>query len=304
MRFTPALLVLIMFVVVGGLIAAYVAKTIFASEEAPAEEERRTIPMAAGDIKPGTFITEAHIADGLIPPSEIDGSMILRQQVVVGRYAKEAIPARSPFRLGDLQDPGYRPSIQVKEGMRAVSVGISDSSDVVEGLLDPGDFVDVHMTVSNHPDRRIRGGLTMTLFRGVKILAVSSRSGVADSPTAITLELTPEQANIMILARDRGDITLTLNPDGLGTGVVDVPESDRATLEQILGLRPTPEPEPPLEIEHFDGSRRDVLYFNDGRRVWRSQIDTPGNDLNYNPINGRPDREPAPKDEKKVAPTA
>ncbi|QDT65380.1 Flp pilus assembly protein CpaB [Calycomorphotria hydatis] len=268
MKLTPAFLSLVMFVVVGGLIAAYVAKSLFATEEAPAPPAKTTIPMAMADIPAGTIITEAHIGSGFINPNDVEPTMLRNNRVIIGRVAKNDIPANTAFHSIDMHPPGYREPLHVREGMRAVSVSIDRSSDVVSGLINPGEYVDVHMTVDQHPDPRVNGGLTLTLFRGVQIIAMTgSDNGGGFDANSVTLELTPEQANIMILARDRGAITLTLNPDGQGDGVVDVPDEHRATLEQILGLRALPEPERPFQTEHFDGSARQVLEWRDNRRI-------------------------------------
>ena len=53
-RLTPATLTILMFGLVGLLVAGYVAKNLFAREEKKPQVQNRTIPMALVDIEPGT----------------------------------------------------------------------------------------------------------------------------------------------------------------------------------------------------------------------------------------------------------
>lgn len=276
---TPARITLMMLVVVGGLIAAYVAKGLLATEQAAPEVEMRNVPMAIADLPPGTVVTEAHVGAGRITESEIQPGMLLNERAIIGRVVKETIPAATPITSTQLYQPGERPPLKVGPGMRAVSVSLSAVVDMVDGLVKPGEFVDIHMTPNNADsgDRRFRGGLTLTLFKGVKVIAINRNIQQGDVDrvgNSVTLELTPEQANIMILARDRGDITMSFNPEGKGTGGVAVSSENRATLDEILGLKPLPKPTPPLVTESYRGSLRETTSFRDGKRSDLS----PGND--------------------------
>ena len=266
-RATPALLSLIMFLVVGGLIALYIGKTLWASDEPEARVAITTIPMALADLEPGTTLSEAHIGLGKLPADQVTPDMLLTNRVLLGRVVKKKIEAGEPFRPDFLFAPGVRPPLDVAEGMRAVSVEVDGSSGIVDGLISPGQFVDAHLTVTGNSDPRLENGLTLTLFKGVQVLAMNGAAGMSRGQNTVTLELTPMQANVMILAQDRGKLTLTYNPDGRGTGVVAVPNEDRATLEQILGLRPIPPVEPPFRSEHFSGASRNVMEWQDGRRT-------------------------------------
>lgn len=272
-RLTPALLTLLLFVVVGGLIAAYVVKTLFAGEDVQASVATRNLPVLVSDLPPGTQVTDAHLGIGTFRSDQLQPGMLINQNSIVGRVTKNAIQAASPIMSDDLYQPGQFPPLKVSAGMRAVALSLTDATQIVDGLVTPGEHVDVHLTVkSNDADADsdlLRGGLTQTLFRGVKVLSVNKRyqsAGVDPVTNSVTLELTPAQANIMILARDRGDVTLVNTPDGRGHGVVDVADENRATMEEILNLRPRPTPPAPFETETFNGSSRGRNQFRNGRR--------------------------------------
>ncbi len=278
---TPAKLSMFMFVVVGGLIAAYVAKNLLATEEKATVVQTRTVPMALAELKPGTVIGPAHIGSGRIKVTDLAPEMLLNEQGLLGRVVKAKINAANPIFSSQLYLPNEHPPLPVGKGMRAVSVSVGSSTALVDGLIRPGEYADIHLTPSNNAssDPRFRGGLTLTLFKGVKLLAInqSNSSGVQSDRLAntVTLELTPEQANIMILASNRGDVTLSYNPEGKGTGGVAVSSADRATLDEILGLKPLPKPAKPFVTEVYKGGARSSYSFRNGVRTDSNSMSAP-----------------------------
>ncbi|HUE12986.1 MAG TPA: Flp pilus assembly protein CpaB [Planctomycetaceae bacterium] len=281
-RLTPAAVTLMTVVVIGLLVTAYFAKMLLAEEpkaqlvEAPKRPkiEFREIPMALGTLEPGTQVTAAHLGTGPVRADAVEPETLLSGRGLIGRVVRERIQAATPIRSGQLYQPGERPPLAVEPGMRAVSVSCSHRGSFVGGLLQKGQSVDVYLTphLDETGDARFRGGLTITLLSGVRVLAVGGSSEIGstgtDSVDTVTLELTPEQANILILARAKGEIALSYNPDGKGSGGVAVKSQDRATMEEILGLtRPdAPAPAPrissrPFTSETYKGSARTRLQF-------------------------------------------
>lgn len=286
-RLTPAAVTLMTVVVIGLLVTAYFAKLLLAEEpktrliegpETPAAEFRE-IPMALGTLEPGTRVTAAHLGAGRVRADSLEPETLLSERGLIGRVVKEPIQAATPIRSSQLYQPGERPPLEVSPGMRAVSVSFSPRGSFVGGLLRNGQFVDVYLTPhsENARDPRLRGGLTLTLFSGVRVLEVGGTSEAASAngdPAAsdshtVTLELTPEQANMLILAREKGEIALSYNPDGKGSGTVAAKNRDRATMDEILGLDQTNAPPPvwpaaatPFTSETYKGSARTGLQFD------------------------------------------
>lgn len=269
-RLTPAALTMLMLVVVGLLVVGYVAKNLLARDEAPPSDPILTVPMALADLEPGTVITEAHIALGRLRESQLVPETIQSNEVLIGRVVKEKIHAARPILTTNLYSPGEFPPLQLEPGQRAVAIALDDSTSAVDGLVRPGEYVDVHFTPASYRDQDRTGGLTMTLFKGVKVLAInrSTYGGTAAGRggTTVTLALTEEQANILIQARDKGGLTLTYTPEGRGNGGVAVSREDRATLDEILGLEPLAENRP-FTSEVFHGGSRTVNEFQNGRRT-------------------------------------
>jgi pilus assembly protein CpaB len=281
-RLTPAAVTLMTVVVVGVLVTAYFAKMLLAEEpkallvEAPKTPsvQFREIPIALGTLEPGTRVTAAHLGAGRVRADALEPETLLSERSVIGRVVKARIQAATPIRSGQLYQPGERPPLAVSPGMRAVSVSFSARGSFVGGLLRKGQSVDVHLTphLDDSGETRFHGGLTITLLSGVRVLAVGgeseSDSTTPESVNSVTLELTPEQANILILAREKGEIALSYNPDGKGSGGVAVKNQDRATMEEILGLSRSESSAPPPRIssrpftsEFYKGSARTTLQF-------------------------------------------
>jgi pilus assembly protein CpaB len=282
-RLTPAAVTLMTFVVVGLLVTAYFAKMLLAEEptallvesaKTPPVEYRQ-VPMALGTLEPGTRVTPAHLGTGRVRADTLEPETLLSERGLVGRFVKEPIQAATPIRSSQLYQPGEHPPLAVGPGMRAVSISFSPRGSFVGGLLRAGEYVDVHLTprLDDPSDGRFRGGLTITLLGGVRVLAVAdggsgAESTRTDSINTVTLELTPEQANMLILAREKGEIALSYNPDGKGSGGVALKNQDRATMEEILGLnRPdAPVSAPrlsarPFISQSYKGATRTTLQF-------------------------------------------
>jgi pilus assembly protein CpaB len=266
-----------MLAIVGLLVTAYVAKNLLARTELPPEDPIVTIPMPLADLQPGTLITDGHIATGRLRNSMMTPETIRAKAIVIGRVVKVPLSAAQPILTTDLYPPGEFPPLELGPGMRAVSISVS-SGGTVDGLIRTGHYVDVHFTPASYRDLDQTGGLTMTLFDGVKVLAMNRSTGsaaLARSENSVTLELTEQQANIVILAQEKGDLTLTYTDEGPGDGGVGVSREDRATLEEILDLSPLPDPERPFETEIFYGGDRSVLQFDDRRRIDSSGTPAP-----------------------------
>jgi pilus assembly protein CpaB len=148
--------------------------------------------------------------------------------------------------------------------MRAVSIDMGDAATVAG--LKTGQYVDVHFTPASIDDP-VKGPFTMTLFKGVKVLALGAGAANSRGSNGVTLELTPEQANILILAKDKGALQLTYTPEGKGSGGVELEDADRATLAEILGLSKPKAEKPPFVTEIFSGSGRRTQLFQNGQRT-------------------------------------
>jgi pilus assembly protein CpaB len=244
-RLTPAGVSTMMVVVVGALVTAYFAKLMRAEEPhvpialtTPNQVEYGSVPTAAGNLEPGTVITAAQLTTGRVRVAALDSDVLLQDRLAIGRTVKERIAAGSIIRTSRLYSPGETAQLSVSRGMRAVSIPLPRNLASMGGLLKPGQYVDVYLTPRNDAgnDGRLHGGMTLTLFRGVRLLSVATGDLSDEASGGVTLELTPEQATMLILAREKGSLALSYNPEGKGEGGLALKNRDRATLDEILGL--------------------------------------------------------------------
>ncbi len=271
MKLTPAKVTMMMLVAVGGLIGIYVIKGLFAVEKKVVRPQTVNLPLATAYLAPGTKISDTHIGLGPYPVRELKEDHLRTTRVTVGRVVKKGIQPGSPLRGSDLYEPGENSPLEVAEGKHAISITVKNPTDMLDGLVKPGDYVDVHFTLDSQSaggldERLVRlGGVSVTLLKGVRVLAVNKgfrQSPVLPTGNSITLELEPSQTNVLLVAQTRGTISFSFNPDGEGTGGIVLNNTDRATLWEILGLKKTvpkpevkpEEPEKPFITETYRGT--------------------------------------------------
>ncbi len=130
------------------------------------------------------------------------------------RIALRAIAANEPIQASKVSGPGGRSTLSgvVTTGMRAISLRSGDVAGVA-GFVLPGDRVDILLT------RQIGEGataqtVTQALAENVRVLGIDQSDDTeADKPQvakAVTVEVTPEQAQAIALAQSVGSISLAL----------------------------------------------------------------------------------------------
>ncbi len=148
-------------------------------------------------------------ADSTAPAT---GSIDSPQQVV-GRVLAEPLVAGELVLLHHLASEGVTPGIaaRIPDGMRAATIHTDDAG-VTGGLVQPGSFVDI--LVSN-PAEMGTNSVSSLALQDVQVLAVGAQtegltSGKADTPTAVTLLLSPGETSQLNLAVARGRVSFAL----------------------------------------------------------------------------------------------
>lgn len=167
--------------------------------------------LKAGDLKwqewPKEAATKGYIVQGVKPNAIVDYTgAIVRANFLAGEPVKDT----KVIKKGD---GGVMAAI-LPAGMRAISTGIREET-AAGGFILPNDRVDVIVT------RKARGQkgeqhVSDTLFRNVRVLAIGQELDVKDDKKkstmgkTATLELNPQQAEALALAKSMGDISLVL----------------------------------------------------------------------------------------------
>lgn len=192
--------------------------------EAPKIETVKVL-IAAKDINLGTFLTPGHLTWQEWPKSALSSNLITRSTSPDAPNDLKGSTVRAPFVQGEpiinrkiiRPDQGGFMAAILPKGMRAVSVKISVETGA-GGFILPNDRVDVLLT------RRIRASgsstreehYTETVLKNVRVLAIDqtfSDNGKGEQVVVgktATLELKPDQGEILALAEAMGDITLAL----------------------------------------------------------------------------------------------
>lgn len=209
--------------VVASLIVAFLVKGQLAPEpkkEAPVVEMSRVI-AAKVDIPSGTFIKpEVHLTwtnkpRNQISPNELeDGRHSLGS--FVGAVSRTRILAGEPLTMSMVVKPddGGFMSAVLAPGMRAVSVAVTPTSGNA-GFIFPGDKVDlVLMRTLQSQGAQAPTSFSETVVENVRVLAVDQRFNNDTNEIVlaktITLEVTPKQAEMVVLASEIGKLSLTL----------------------------------------------------------------------------------------------
>jgi pilus assembly protein CpaB len=136
---------------------------------------------------------------------------------LVGAVVRETILANEPMTDRKLVRAGSAGimAITLESGMRAMSVSLSAES-AAGGFILPGDHVDV--VESRLLEGQAQGGgkhvLAATVMKNVKVLAIDQNLTAPKGSSVVgataTLELNPQQAEVMIQAKAQGELTLVL----------------------------------------------------------------------------------------------
>jgi len=201
--------------------------------------------MAVKEIPPGTAITEEHLGVRYLPEAYVEARHIKvtdRENVVGVRTAYQIKPNET-IQWTDLatgSSQATKLSSLVRVGMRASTVtvdGVTNSN-----LLVPGDRIDLSMTIME-PEKG--GPVSQPFMQNVLVVAVGAHfggDGVASDARLLTVTVSPEAAQRLMLAPTQGKLTATLrNPDdvrildNLGPAfVADVLKTPKPTAVPII----------------------------------------------------------------------
>ena len=213
------------------------------------------VVVAAVDIELGTrlnphMLTTVEWPSGSVPPGAFRSLKELEDRVVkTGILRGDAVLERK------LSPPGTRGGLSavIADGKRAMTVRVNDVVGVA-GFALPGNYVDVMVnTRQDRPDGQ-GNPISLTVLENVLVLAVAQEASRDDMKpkvvNAVTLELTPEDAQKLDLARSVGTLSLVLRNQLDKQQVA----SGGITRAELLGLKrvgtaPTP-PTAPARVIH------------------------------------------------------
>jgi pilus assembly protein CpaB len=245
---TNNVIILFLAIVIGGIAALVAHNWLQAHSRASSTAEPiTTIVVATKSLGFGVAVTADNIAE--IPWAAKglpEGAFVSKEDLLKDgrRVVLAPLAANEPVLRSKVTGPGQRASLSslLQDGNRAVTVRVDDIRGVA-GFILPGDFVDV-VLIKSDDERVRRENYSDILLQHVKVLAIDQlASERQEQPTvakAVTLEVTTEQAQKILLATNIGKLSLILRQPGeAGTA------SNRRITERDLGTVRVPD-EPPV----------------------------------------------------------
>jgi len=207
-----------------GLLAVVMVRSYIASARGPAQAQAgATVPVvvAAQAITRGKPIEAVQLKVANYPADAVPAGAFTKVADITGVAASKRLALRNmgpnePVLATRISGPGSRSTLSgnLTEGMRAVSVRANEVSGVA-GFVLPGDRVDVLLTRTvGENNNSNMNSITQVIAENVRVLGVDqSDDDEADKPAvakAVTVEVTPDQAQAISLAQSVGSVSLAL----------------------------------------------------------------------------------------------
>ncbi len=216
------------------------------------------VVVAAADISPGVALSGANVKITSWPKELIPPTAASALKEIDGRVSRMEITRGEPILLGKLAPEGTAAGLGglLEGAKRAMSVRVDDVSGVA-GFVHPGDHVDVLVDLVMPGSKEEH--VSKTILQDLVVLSTGQiweQKGDLKPMVvnAVTLEVTPDQAEILNLASNNGKIRLALrsrnnavasHTPGVTTsgivrgGVTKTGSPDDRSVEVIKGLERT-----------------------------------------------------------------
>ncbi|MGE0790763.1 MAG: Flp pilus assembly protein CpaB [Sandaracinaceae bacterium] len=250
---------------VAGLVMLLLYMQRFEAEASGGTPER--IIVTTQEIPLGTPVREDMLGVRELPHNYVEARHIPASEAsrIIGVRVRSGVAADEALLWTDLATTSEQQrdlSGLVRNGMRAITIR-ADVSASFGGLLRPGDRVDALLTVRREDETHV----TIPLLQNLLVLASGRDTGApvrpgdrsqthAGSVTQVTLSVTLEQAQVIALAQEQGNLTLALrNPEDIRvvenappTTTADIIEPERRIRIQQRAAPPE-EPRIPVRVE-------------------------------------------------------
>jgi pilus assembly protein CpaB len=192
----------------GAVVSFFVARALGRGGE---PVQSASVVVASAAVEPGTRLTALHlrVVEWPLLSQPADGFADI--DAVAGRVVRSALQPGEPVteaRLAATDARGGLASI-ITPGKRAVSVRVNDVVGVA-GFALPGSFVDVMVSARDASEKPF----SRTVLERVRVLAAAQETWADPAKpklvNAVTLELSPSEAERLDLARTVGTLSLVL----------------------------------------------------------------------------------------------
>jgi pilus assembly protein CpaB len=214
------------------------------------------VVVAKSEIPLGAKITVDQLALAPMPNGSAPDGVFRELDEVAGRVAVTPIGLREPITKLKLAPAGVGAGLQavIPEGYRALTVKVDDVVGV-SGFVMPGSYVDVvAVIIPVSQSAAAQGPISKIVLQNIKVLASGAN---LDSPSdqrrpsdvkAVTLLVTPDQAEKLVLAANESKLQLVMRnysdqEDSMTKG------ANKSTLLDGESVRPEPAPPSEKKVE-------------------------------------------------------
>jgi len=210
---------LLLISIAAGVLAAVLAFYYFSNLEQNIKEKMEPVKVvcAARYIPAYTRLEKTMLKTIEIPKKMVNMANVVDVEKVEGKITLVPFIEDEPILENKLSRKGNELNIMLSTGLRAISISVDEETGV-GFMIRPGDYVDVLLTFQDSESSSGKGVLkTATILQDVKVIAVGSEITLDKKNTnysSITLALMPEEAELLIFAKEKGKISFALRALG------------------------------------------------------------------------------------------
>jgi pilus assembly protein CpaB len=230
-----------------GVLAAVSVSKYLSSAQAYSKNLNK-VAVAKVAIPIGSKIIPEQIMVVQFPKESTPDGAFETAEKLAGRVAVTNIAAREPITEARLAPEGTSAGLSaiIPEGYRAMTVKVDDAAGI-SGFIQPGTLVDVVVVIDPREGSGMQDPISKIVLQNIKVLANGQNidkpkdEREANAVKAVTLQVTPTQAEKLALASSEGKLQLVMRSQ--------IDQSDEQTpgvnKRQLLnGDKATPAPEP------------------------------------------------------------
>src|SRR5215472_15438575 len=245
------LIIALLAAVTFGIIAAVSVSRYLANAAAYTRDLQKVV-VARVEIPVGSRIIAEQLTTADFPRSVApEGAFHAIDDKLIGRVVVSRISAREPVtesRLAPVGSAGGLSSV-IPDGYRAMTVKVDDVVGV-SGFILPGALVDIVVVIKPPKNTGQEDMISKIVLQNIKVLASGQNidkpkndRDVERTPKAVTLQVTPEQAEKLALASSEGRLQLVMR-NSIDQTDADTRGANKTSL--LSGEKAAPIPEPGL----------------------------------------------------------
>ena len=237
---------MLLIVAVGAFLAILTATMLGGTKQPDKIDDSNFVLVASSDLQPGSFIK---VNDNLVfvdmgNAAEVKPEWQRKKNTDVMQF--EGAVVRSLVKAGEALDKtkivtpkeGGFMSAVLYPGMRAISVGVNVVS-ANAGFIFPGDKVDLLLTHEIETAENKKTHVTETVVENIRVLGIDQTVNNVDNkamiPKTVTLEVTPKQAEEVLVAQELGKISLILRSQGGSDAATEKTFTKDSDVSKVIG---------------------------------------------------------------------